>query len=472
MGKSCRKALLGGALLCWLFPSLLSASGEGLPFPEVVLQPTDRILILAPHPDDEVLGCAGIIRKSIRMGLPLRVVFLTSGDKNELSFILYRKHPVLVPKSVLGMGELRHAEALAAAQVLGVPLGRLVFLGYPDGGILPIWYQHWGNQAPDRSMLTRVTAVPYPDAFRPGAPYKGEEILRDIESIVREFRPTKVFVSHPADSHPDHRAWYLFVRVALWDLESEILPELYPYLVHYKNWPAPSRDPTGDVLRPPNPLTQVFWKVYPLPPEEVEKKQKALQAHKSQYESGPRSLASLVRLNELFGDFEGVPLYPQMPSVDLSQAHSEPAQKELEELTEEEQTAFVGLEWRYAQREGEDLVLSFAFSRPLAREVAVSVYVFGYRDDHPFERMPKLHLKIGVLHHAVYDQDNVLPPQAVRVSREANQIVLRIPLEVLGNPHRILTSAQTYLADVALDWTSWRVLELDDAVQSPSFRPR
>jgi len=203
-------------------------------FSKLTLDPGDRILIAAPHPDDETLGCAGIIQKAVEMKLPVRVVFLTNGDNNEWSFLLYRKIPVLAPGQVRGMGEVRQKEALAAGAILGVPPEDLVFLGYPDFGCLHILREHWGDRPPYRSMLTRVTAVPYAGARRPGAPYSGESILSDITGVVREFKPTKVFLSHPADHNPDHLAMYLFFRVALWDLARELTPAVYPYLVHFR----------------------------------------------------------------------------------------------------------------------------------------------------------------------------------------------------------------------------------------------
>ncbi len=199
----------------------------------------DRILVFAPHPDDETLGCAGVIQEAVAMKLPVRIVWLTYGDNNEWSFMMYRRRFVLMPGSVREMGEVRHDEGVAAAKVLGVEPDQLAFLGYPDFGTLTIWYRHWANQPPLESMLTRVTKVPYANAFRPGAPYKGEDILHDIETNLREFKPTKVFVSHPSDHNVDHQALYLFTRVALWDLESEMCPEVYPYLVHFAHWPVP-----------------------------------------------------------------------------------------------------------------------------------------------------------------------------------------------------------------------------------------
>ena len=149
------------------------------------------------------------------MGLPIRVVFLTYGDNAETAFIAYRKRPVVRGKSVQAMGLVRHGEGLAAAGVLGLRPEQVTFLGYPDFRTLVMWAEHWGDCEPCSSMFTQTNVVPYENAFRPGTPYRADEILADIESILREFQPTKLFVSHPADHNPDHLSLYLFTRVAL-----------------------------------------------------------------------------------------------------------------------------------------------------------------------------------------------------------------------------------------------------------------
>jgi len=115
---------------------------------DVILSAQDRILILAPHPDDEVLGCGGIIQKAMGLKIPVRIVFLTYGDNNQWSFLLYRKHPVIMPKSVRSMGQVRHTEALAADKILGVTPEQLIFLGYPDFRTLKMWYAGWGMVCP------------------------------------------------------------------------------------------------------------------------------------------------------------------------------------------------------------------------------------------------------------------------------------------------------------------------------------
>lgn len=75
------------------------------------------------------------------------------------------------------MGMVRHDEAVEADKTLGLDPEDLIFLGYPDFRTLNIWYAHWGNAVPMKSMLTRTRSVPYKDAYRPGALYKSDEIL-------------------------------------------------------------------------------------------------------------------------------------------------------------------------------------------------------------------------------------------------------------------------------------------------------
>ena len=397
------------------------------------------------------------------MGLPVRVVFFTYGDNNQWSFVVYRKHPVIRPGFVRRMGMIRHDEAVAAAKALGLLPGDLIFLGYPDFGTLHMWNDYWAARPPFRSMLTRVTAVPYPNALRPGALYKGDEVLQDLTTVLREFRPTKVFVSHPADHMPDHLALYLFTRVALWDLESELTPELYPYLVHFtfKRWPTPRGDHPDKALTPPPSFAQqIAWQIHPLSSQQIERKRAALKAHRTQYSTSATYLRSFLRTNELFGDFPVFTLRPPASTASLALDGTPHAIGTPEELTDVERAAFVGIEVRSAQIDNEALTLTIEFSRPLAQAVEASVYAFGYRRDHPFAHMPKLHLKLGAATHEVYDQDRRLPPGRVQITRAPKQIVFRVPLDLLGNPERVLVSARSYLGEVPLDWVSWRVLEL------------
>ena len=92
----------------------------------------DRVLIFAPHPDDETIGTAGVIEKALKQDAKVRVVCYTNGDSNELSFIVYEKRLTFRKGEFLHMGEVRRRETMRAMVSLGVKPEDVIFLGYPD----------------------------------------------------------------------------------------------------------------------------------------------------------------------------------------------------------------------------------------------------------------------------------------------------------------------------------------------------
>lgn len=83
--------------------------------------PRGRVLVVAPHPDDEAIGCGGAISHHNDQGDPVKVVFVTDGLAGD-ALGYYAGQDYL---------ELRRAEARRAAAILGVQ--ELVFWDYPDG---------------------------------------------------------------------------------------------------------------------------------------------------------------------------------------------------------------------------------------------------------------------------------------------------------------------------------------------------
>jgi LmbE family N-acetylglucosaminyl deacetylase len=414
-----------------LAPSSPPPTAKAGPIP---LQESDRILVLVPHPDDEVLGAGGVLREAARRGLPLRVVFLTNGDSNEWSFLAYRKRPVLMPAGALAMGTIRHQEALAAAAALGVSAQDLTFLGYPDYGTLDIWRSHWALSPPDRGRLTRARAVPYPTAFRPGAPYKGEEILADLEVILRDFKPTRIFVSHPADHHPDHAALYLFTRVALWDLQGEVAATLHPFLVHYPGWPRTQGLPGQDLSPPDRLLAGFHWQSRDLDPEAVIAKRLALAAHRTQYGYSTSRLLPFVRPNELYGDLTVPVLAAGDGAVDLQ--------------------GFT------VRRVRDRLEIEMELQQPLTEGSAVSLSALGYRPDVPFAAMPKLEVRIEPHVWTVRDQGKLLPRSVAWGGAQDRKLVARIPLASLNDPRRLFLQVRTGSHRSALGQTPWWIVEL------------
>jgi LmbE family N-acetylglucosaminyl deacetylase len=426
----------------------------------LALRPDDRVLVLAPHPDDEVIGCAGVLQQALAKHLPVQVVFLTAGDNNQWAFALARRHPVIMPRAVRAMGQVRELEARTAAGVLGVATNNLVFLGYPDFGTLRIWREHWGTDTkPYRSMMTRVTAVPYADALRPGALYKGEEIVRDLRQILTGFRPTQIFLSHPADHNGDHQALYLFTQVALWDLNLHPAPMLHTYLVHFHAWPDP-RGPAPEQLLAPPPALQLgpSWTALPLDAAALDRKRSALLAHRTQYRYSGRYLLSFIRANELFGKLLPLRLPSQEPL--LIEEASGPRGEPPESLNERQRMARVWVMWKTAAIVDDQLRVVEHISQPLADELRANEFLLGYRHNEPFANMPKLRVEIGPQSHAVFDQRRRLPASRVTVTRDDHTLTVDVPLELLGRPEKLLLSTTTDYNGTMIDQVSWRVLEL------------
>lgn len=422
------------------------------------LTTSDRILILAPHPDDEVLGCGGVIRDAVERHIPVRIVFLTYGDLNEWSFALDRKHPVLKPSAVLAMGEVRHNEAVAAAAMLGLSSTNLVFLGYPDGGAMNLWLNQWGNRKPYRHPLTQVTAVPYASAFHVGAPYQAVEVIHDLETILTDFRPTKIFVSHPADFHPDHKALYLFTSVALSQANLGSTSAVYPYLVHFRNWPQPRGMHLEAPLLPPSlSIVGASWRRYPIGAAVVNLKRKALDQHATQIASSGHYLYSFIRRNELFGDIPPLALVPKYDVVDKAVVAN--PEWGAEPFTTH-RAPIVGIEKREIWLDHGCVSISLTLTRPIAKLTGASFYIFGERPDQPFKQMPKLHVRLGATRYQVLDRDRVLPDDSVTLTRSSRKITVGIPLAVIDFPERVFVGCRTYVGAIPVDTQIWRVIAL------------
>jgi hypothetical protein len=53
----------------------------------------DRVLILAPHPDDEAIGAGGLIQRALSAGAKVNIICFTNGDFNQAAFLVYEKKP-------------------------------------------------------------------------------------------------------------------------------------------------------------------------------------------------------------------------------------------------------------------------------------------------------------------------------------------------------------------------------------------
>lgn len=397
----------------------------------------EQVLILAPHPDDEVIACAGVIQQALKAGARVKIIYLTNGDHNELAFIVYEKRITIRQGEFVHMGQVRQKEAVKAMKFLGLSENDLVFLGYPDFGTFAIFSQYWQNKKPFRDLLTRISSVPYKDNPSYGAPYQGESILNDLVKQIQYYKPDKIFVSHPADVNVDHKSLYLFLQVALSDLEGQIpKPRVYPYLVHCVGWPKPRHYHPELELYPPDKFltSRINWVRSDLSFGELDKKYQATLFYKSQTRSSAFYLFSFARENELFGDY---------PQIDLS----------IESLIEDKGQASFALTDNY-------FFVRLDKAKKLSRNFGALVYLFGYSSKTAFAQMPKIRVITAGNNCKVFNGKNRIVNPGVLLDHGENSLVLKIPLGLLGNPDYILVSLKDYHGKPPVDAVGFRKIKV------------
>ncbi len=274
--------------------------------------PAQRLLVIAPHCDDETLGAAGLMRQAREAGADVHVVVISNGDGFRVGVQREYKTLRVAPADYIKYAYHRQGESRAAMQVLGIPADHVAFLGYPDRGLMPMWTTNWSQTRPFLSSYTQTDHSPYTDSPTPHAPYAGESLLRDLTRQMQADRPTDLYVTHPSDDHPDHAAASVFVQTALADLKAQGVPwaqhaRLHYYLVHRGDWPCPQGLHENYTLPPPAQMADLdtHWEQLPLSKSDVQKKYAAILRYPSQTELTGRFLFSFARMSELFGTLPG-----------------------------------------------------------------------------------------------------------------------------------------------------------------------
>jgi LmbE family N-acetylglucosaminyl deacetylase len=444
----------------FLLPLFCFCFAEGLQvMPEFTKD--DRVLILTPHPDDETIGTVGVIQKVLKAGAKIRVVFYTNGDNNELAFIVYEKRLTFRKREFLHMGEVRRREAMAAMTFLGLRHHEIIFLGYPDFGTMEILTKYWGEVKPFKTLFTRVNEVSYPGTLSFHAPFVGESILKDIKTIILDFKPNKIFVSHPADTNRDHRSLYLFLRIALWDLQNQIKqPELFPYIIHVIGWPTPRGYKPDLEITPPKDLRGFLWHNVPLAEEEMKTKHDAIEFYKSQIKYSPSYLFTFARKNEIFSDLPVIKLKNQNAEEITWQSIRLSCDNDVRDQDSQKETNSPNPASAYALKGG-NLLIKIPLRSNLYKNFGVYVYLLGYSKQTDFSQMPKLQLSINTFGLHIKDKKQPLFIKDIQLKHERNAIILKIPLSKVGNPDYILSCIRKHPGPLPLDETAWRVIEME-----------
>lgn len=184
------------------------------------------LVIIAPHPDDETLGCGGLIAQASAERRPVVVIIMTDGTQS---------HPNSVKFPAHRLAEVRRLESRQAAELLGIDSDNIIFLGLPDGAL----------------------------------PDDGESFSATVESVVRTCqtaRAAALFCTWRHDHHPDHKAaWRIATQV------QNRMPQLrlWAYPIWGRALPAPIAEHTPAGYR------------LDIAPH-LAAKQSAIQAHRSQ----------------------------------------------------------------------------------------------------------------------------------------------------------------------------------------------
>jgi len=224
------------------------------------LSSASGLLVVAPHPDDDLLIAAGVIASAKARGDQVKVVFMTNGDiEGETS------------------GLLREGEAVnAQTQNLGTSEDDLIFLGYPDGGLTPMTNEYPNDtdayQGPNgRSTTYGSHGLGRTDyhthQFGVPALYNRANAVADLQSIISTYLPDNIITTAEFDKHPDHATTFQLVKSAI---EGAVVahagynPSFHKglvwddYIYNNPSWPNPI-DPTGYEVAPDNIADFVSW---------------------------------------------------------------------------------------------------------------------------------------------------------------------------------------------------------------------
>jgi len=156
-----------------------------------------RMIVFAPHPDDETLACGGTIIRKIQEGFDVHVVVMTDGrHSHEVTLGLAEPSPETI-------AEIRATEFSEATRALGVNLSNLILLGFEDGKL--------------REQMSEAR----------------ERTVR----ILREVRPVEIYMPYRDDANEDHRTTYEIVAGSV--READLLPKMYEYSVWNGKLPRP-----------------------------------------------------------------------------------------------------------------------------------------------------------------------------------------------------------------------------------------
>ena len=221
-----------------------------------------RLLVVAPHPDDETLGCGLLIQQVLAVGGAVHLLLLTDGDNNPWPQRYIERRLRISDCDRQRWGARRRSEVMHAIEHLGLSADALEPLGWLDMGVT-------------RRLRDETFAS-----------------VAALQHIMSSFGPTLVCFPALEDSHPDHGAAHVLCRVALAGVTPA--PVQWAYPVHSG----------GDLSEYPIRIDAT--------PEQQQRKLLALAEHRSQMTLSGRRMQRLALSPERYMP-AGVAGYARLP---------------------------------------------------------------------------------------------------------------------------------------------------------------
>jgi LmbE family N-acetylglucosaminyl deacetylase len=168
------------------------------------------ILVVAAHPDDEVIMAAGRVSAARSNGDTIKVVIMTNGDIDGVT-----------------SGLQREGESVQSALTLGLTEQDVIFLGYPDGSTRQIYDSASGTRVFTSAANQTATygnrglgGMEYHRyLYGVHGSYNRNTMLGDFQALLTNFQPDEVYTHSNMDAHGDHEATVLFLTEALLTLK-------------------------------------------------------------------------------------------------------------------------------------------------------------------------------------------------------------------------------------------------------------
>jgi LmbE family N-acetylglucosaminyl deacetylase len=270
--------------------------------------PSGGILIIAAHPDDDVITAAGIADAASGHAT---IAYITNGDYCEPPIPVDTSRYDYCGEGTPDIGTTRQGEAVTAQDRLGQAESDLVFLGYPDGFL---W--NLGDANRSETYATRglggMDWHAYRDDVAPiheHAAYTEENLAADIQDLIDYFRPTDIYTHSRYDRHNDHRKVYEEVVAAVAAIPG-YSPYIHTTIVHVGNqaywgsWPDPADQSTPINVYPElesDTGGELVWErreSYPVP--DTAKKASAVFDHASQVNLDGGFIQRFIHSDEVF----------------------------------------------------------------------------------------------------------------------------------------------------------------------------